>query len=142
MLSDVVEKGIEIQHFSIVFGSSEKVYYCSDDETVGFRTKDNYIKRDFTPERFKLFVNFKERTIKSEKLFFIGDSIWDSCLVNSMGHLYCLNQVGGSFSLNTKTLHFHRAIIIDNFSLFTYLFFYSFAFLFKQLSSYIFKFFI
>ena len=99
---------------SIVFGSSEKVYYCSDDELIGFRPSENYKRHNFKPERFKILMNFKERTIKSEKILFLGDAFWDSCMIKTGDEqLYCFNQIGSSFSLNTKTLKFHRAYIIN-----------------------------
>ena len=99
---------------SIVLGSSKKVYYCTDEKVIGFRPLNNYKITNFPPQRFKLSMNFKERTIKSKKILFIGDPRWDTCMINSeTKELYCFNQIGSSFSLNTKTLKFHRAYIIN-----------------------------
>ena len=99
---------------SLVFGSNEKIYYCSDEKLIGFRPSKNYKVADFIPIRFKLYMYVKEKKIKSAEILFTGNPSWDFCMTNKKNkELYCYNQIGSSFALNTKTLKYHRSYIIN-----------------------------
>ena len=93
-------------HFfsSISFSSEDNIYYCIEESRVGFNPNNNYKFTNLKEQRYKVFINFDEKLIKSDHLFF-GTSN-DLCKTYN-NNLYCTNFIGGSFSINKNTLKFH-----------------------------------
>ena len=97
-----------LQSFPFIsFGSDGNVYYCSMENSIGFHVKKDYKPTKFKPRRFKVFINFNKKTIKSESIFF-GTSN-DVCKSDE-DNLICSNFWGGNFSINNNTLKFHYSV--------------------------------
>jgi hypothetical protein len=88
----------------ISFSSEDNIYYCIEESSVGFNPNNNYKLEKFKDERYKVFIDFEEKLIKSDYLYF-GTSN-DICKIYN-NNLYCTNFIGGSFSINKNTLKFH-----------------------------------
>ena len=76
------------------------VYYCSDDGLVGFDVEDNFKQTAFNERKFKIKIDFENKDIFSEKLYF--NLNWDKkCwYYDSQGTLYCMSNNGRAFSFN------------------------------------------
>jgi len=102
---------------SLVFGSNNDIYFCSETNSVGFVPKENYKLSKFTPKRFKIKVNFKNKTLKSNKLFFDEFPDWYTCKIGmddkNSRSIYCSNKIGSTFSLNEDNLKFHYSYILN-----------------------------
>ena len=98
--------------------NAENIYHCTDDGVVGFQPTKNYKSINFNPTRFTVKINLKEKKIISKKLNFTGEKFMDKYepCVSSPGEkqLYCLNTIGSTFTLNRKTLKFHRSYIFNS----------------------------
>ncbi|MDB9753855.1 hypothetical protein OAB29_06875 [Oceanospirillaceae bacterium] len=97
--------------FSIFFFSSASIFadvlYCSSDDATGFVVKESYKRSAFKTNRFKLKVDFENKSMSSADIFMQG-------VVECVGDnttMYCLSGYGTSFALNRKTLKFHYSII-------------------------------
>ena len=98
---------------SIVF-SEEQIYYCTDDEIVGFDPSKNYKLQKFNPLRFSIKINFTKPSLVSEKILFPTEGHLNdlsSCLfhVSKKNIIYCTSVVGSTFSFNKNNSRFHRS---------------------------------
>ena len=102
---------------SLVFGSNNDIYFCSETDSVGFITQENYKFSKFNPIRFKIKVNFENKTLKSDKLFFRESLDWYTCKIHidkkNSRSIYCSNKIGSTFSLNEDNLKFHYSYILN-----------------------------
>ena len=98
-----------IQFFpSISLGSNDKVYYCIQEENVGFDLGKTYKFRKFKEKRFKVLIDFDRKVINSKTIFFGSNR--DVCKTYQ-DNLYCSNFMGGTFSINKNTLKFHYSSV-------------------------------
>ena len=98
-----------IQFFpSISLGSDDKVYYCIEEEKVGFDPRKNYKFTNCKEKRYKVLIDFNRKFIDSKTIFF--GSSQDVCKTYE-DNLYCSNFLGGTFSINKNTLKFHFSSI-------------------------------
>ena len=55
---------------SLVFGITGDVYYCTEDENIGYDVSENYKIGKFKLERFKIKIDFNNYKISSKPLYF------------------------------------------------------------------------
>ena len=83
------------------------VLYCSSDDGTGFLVTENYKRGAFKNQRFKMMVDFENKSMSSAEIFMKG-------VVECVGDnttMYCLSDYGTSLALNRKTLKFHYSVI-------------------------------
>ena len=92
------------------------VYYCSEDETIGFKPSNNYSSENYNPMKFKILIDFENNNV-------ISDDIWfqkqydQTCLFDIVDQsLYCVNILGSVFSINKMDSSFRRGSIYNKMS--------------------------
>jgi len=91
--------------------TASDVYYCSDDNHIGFETTKNYAVTEYLPNKFKIMIDFENKNIISEKIWFLK-GYKPSC--NSISNsLYCINEFGAVFAINKKSLKFFRGSVTN-----------------------------
>ena len=84
---------LKIIIISFIFSSTslaeEAVYYCIDDETIGFeftnkQSQQPYTSKKFKEDRFKLQINFEDQTVKIGKfeMYYRGAAFYS----DNIGH--------------------------------------------------------
>ena len=84
---------LKIIIISFIFSSTslaeEVVYYCIDDETIGFeytnkKSQQPYTSKKFKEDRFKLQINFEDQTVKmgSFEMYYRGAAFYS----DNIGH--------------------------------------------------------
>jgi hypothetical protein len=96
--------------FSIFLHSSvyaSDVYYCSDDNHIGYKVKENFAVKNFTTKKFKIKIDFKNLDVESDKIFM---TILKECVFNTYTNsLMCISKYGTTFAINKDTLRFARS---------------------------------
>ena len=99
-----------------VFGNNKTVYYCSETDSVGFFQDENYKFSKIKRERFKVLIDFENKFIRSEHLFF-GSYDMSKCFTNleDQGRfLICTNEWGKTVVMNEKNLKFKLSSLPTN----------------------------
>jgi hypothetical protein len=91
--------------------NASDVYYCSDDNHVGFETTKNYEITRYTPKKFKIMIDFENNNVISDKIWFLKES--DSSCIKYSNVLYCINNYGAVFAINKKSLKFFRSSVTN-----------------------------
>ena len=90
------------------------VYYCSEDETIGFKPSNNYSSENYNPMKFKILIDFENKDVISETLFMDKTRRAQKCLYDDKyDTLYCMNDLGRSFSINKLNLKYMRSNIFN-----------------------------
>ena len=93
--------------------NASDVYYCSDDDITGFDVSDNFDVDRFKTEKFKIMIDFDNKNVTSNKIDFTS-SYNQKCFLNiNDDTLYCMNDVGTSFSINKLNLRYFRSDIYN-----------------------------
>tara|TARA_B100000214_G_C23406492_1_gene374106 strand:- start:32 stop:430 length:399 start_codon:yes stop_codon:yes gene_type:complete len=74
--------------FSFSAFSTEKILYCVTEDSYGFEPGQNYRQQQFTEERFTIAINFEEKTLFSEGIFFYDFSDAPILCTKSETHNY------------------------------------------------------
>ncbi|MDA9357498.1 hypothetical protein N9R34_01365 [Candidatus Thioglobus sp.] len=90
------------------------VYYCSDDAITAFDPAVNYKYENFTGQKFKIMIDFENKNVVSEKLYYGGVFDQKCWYRNDNDILYCMNEVGISFSINKLNSKFIRSKIYQS----------------------------
>ena len=94
--------------------NASDVYYCSDDGHIGFETTENFKMVNYSPKRFKILIDFENKNVISEDIWFIKNNKEYTRCVNYMtDELYCINDLGAVFSFNQENLKFIRGSITN-----------------------------
>jgi len=90
------------------------VYFCSDDGLTGFDPRQNFEQKNYSPQNFKVMVDFKNEYIISEDLYFDKD-IPSKCIFEDIvsNALYCISPLGTTFSINKINLSFIRSVMFN-----------------------------
>lgn len=97
---------------SLVLGQVGNIYYCSEIQSTGFFPDENYKQKDIELKRFKVLIDFKNKYIKSDEIYFLDVPNYPefkSCkfgLKSMSNTLMCINLIGNYFSINKNTLRF------------------------------------
>ena len=89
------------------------VYYCSEDDKTGYVASDNFIHVMFNESKFKIMIDFDNKKVLSDKLYFKSDSLQECFYPFPNKTLYCMNEYGGAFSIDKLTLRFLYADIYN-----------------------------
>ena len=87
------------------------VYYCSDNNNIGFDLAKNFKVTDFKYRKFKILIDFEKKNVISETIFMYKDSVTECIFDNYSKTLYCIGEYGTAFSINKNTLNFARGEI-------------------------------
>jgi hypothetical protein len=87
-----------------------KVLYCSEEGNVGFKIVENYKIMRFNKKNFRVKIDFDNKNILSERLFFQNVLGSRSCVSDEKERsLYCINRYGSTFNINLNTMKFLRS---------------------------------
>ena len=89
------------------------IYYCSDDDTIGFDVNNNNYKiiTNFDTKKFKILIDFENYNVVSDNMF-MGGVTNQRCLFDNVDKtLYCINNYGRGFSINKNSLRYARSTI-------------------------------
>ena len=102
--------------FSLILSSNNyasDVYYCSDNDLIGFDPKENFKKKNYTEQKFKILIDFENKDVISEDID-MDEFIERKCVFEDFTDtLYCINTVGTAFSINKTTLLFIRSVMFN-----------------------------
>ena len=98
--------------FVLFFSSSvfadTKVFYCIEEELIGFDSKNNYEFNYYQQNRFKIKIDFKKPYFSSEDIF-MSITECNYPLGVNLDELYCTTPFGAYFAISNKTYKFARA---------------------------------
>jgi hypothetical protein len=110
-----IMKKLLILLFSILIlplsANASDVYYCTDNNHIGYELSDNFKVTDYKSRRFKIKIDFEKKNVISETIFMYKDSVKECIYDNYTKTLYCISEYGTAFSINKNTLNFVRGEI-------------------------------
>ena len=84
-----------------------KVYYCIEEDSIGYDGADNYKIVNFQKERFTADIDFKNTSIIAHDIMLDSSLLTHSCAKGADDTIMqCMNGWGYSFSINVKNLKF------------------------------------
>ena len=90
--------------------NASDVYYCSDDDVIGFKQTENMKIKNFDEKKFKIMIDFEKMHISAEKMYY-GVFTNQSCLFDNIdATLYCINNYGRTFAINKNSLNYLRSV--------------------------------
>ena len=90
--------------FSFPLLAKEEILYCTETESVGFHSQDNYSKvTDFKKDRHTIKIDFQNKSLELEKVPF-----WN-CVIPPPGEQMHCTLDGYSFYIDVKTHKFTYA---------------------------------
>jgi hypothetical protein len=97
---------ILLTFFVLFFSSSlvAEVFYCTEDNAVGYDRTNNLNFTTFKPTRFIVNIDFELKKIETDELGF-SKLLPQECLENK-GALNCINAYGTAFLYNIKRKDF------------------------------------
>jgi hypothetical protein len=97
------------------------IYYCVEDGAVGFDPTKNFKKKSYNATKYKMLIDFENKSITSNDLFMDSSIVNQTCSYNAQNStLYCLNILGKALSINKINLRFifssiyNRVDLIDD----------------------------
>ena len=88
------------------------VYYCVDDEIVGFEPKENFAVSEYKPRKFKIMIDFEKDMVQSEDLYFLSHND-PKCIDDGYGVLICINSIGYSIAISKADLKYYRGTMFN-----------------------------
>ena len=104
----------------IIFSTSlfAEVFYCYEEDSIGFDKDQNSTKEEFTLENFTFDIDFENETVLSlsdqHKYLGFVEAVSTECTVYENEEMYCINVIGTAFSFNKNTLKFKIAKIFNS----------------------------
>ena len=93
-----------------------EIYYCIEDDRVGFNKDNNNQVTEFILQKFKIRIDIKNKTVvteeDSENIYF-GSSAKTECVTYLESEIYCINDLGDAFTFNKNTNNFKVAQMIN-----------------------------
>ena len=102
---------IFVLFFSPLVFADTKVFYCIEDQLVGFDSSNNYEFGYYKENRFKIKIDFKKPYFSSEDIF-MSITECNYAVGTNKDELYCTTPFGAYFSISNVTYKFARAGII------------------------------
>ena len=94
--------------------NASDVYYCSDDQSTGIDPNDIDNVQHYKLKKFKILIDFENKDVISETLFMDKTRRAQKCLYDDKyDTLYCMNDLGRSFSINKLNLKYMRSNIFN-----------------------------
>jgi len=97
---------IMILPFSV---NASDVYYCSDNDAVGFDPTNNFNIQRYKEEKFKIMIDFENKNVISDNIGMKKNLATNCFHENLNDSLYCMNEFGRAFSINKLSLRFIRS---------------------------------
>ena len=98
------------------FALSAEVYFCVEEDRVGFNKDNNNQVTEFILQKFKIRIDVKNKTVvteeDSENIYF-GSSANTECVTYLESEIYCINDLGDAFTFNKNTNNFKVAQMIN-----------------------------
>ena len=98
------------------FALSAEVYFCVEDDRVGFNKDNNNQVTEFILQKFKIRIDIKNKTVvteeDSENIYF-GSFANTECVTYLESEIYCINDLGDAFTFNKNTNNFKVAQMIN-----------------------------
>ena len=95
-----------------------EVFYCYEEDSIGFDKDKNSTKEEFILENFTFDIDFENETVfsLSEQHKYLGfvETVDTECSVYKNEEMYCINVIGTAFSFNKNTLKFKIAKIFNS----------------------------
>ena len=93
--------------------NASDIYYCSQDESIGFDPVDSYSSGNYKPSKFKILIDFENKNVISDDIWF-KKNYDQTCLFDNVDQsLYCVNILGSVFSINKTDLSFRSGSIYN-----------------------------
>ena len=93
-----------------------EIYYCTEDDRVGFKKNNNNKVTEFQLQKFTIKIDIKNKTVFTEE---DNDAVtYDSftnfeCITYAESEIYCINDLGDAFTFNKNTNNFKIASMIN-----------------------------
>ena len=86
-----------------------KVYYCVEDQTIGFAPKENFKFYYYEEKKFKLKIDFDKPSISAPEIYMS----YPECEYGGLDKtiLFCTVEFGGYLSINRETYKFGRSLV-------------------------------
>ena len=95
------------------FSFAGEIFFCSEDDVVGFNPKRSYAVENYNTSRFKAYIDFNDKKFVSEKIYF-GENHGTTCTTSSVNpSLYCISRFGSAIAVNRETLRFHFSSVYN-----------------------------
>ena len=92
--------------------NASDVYYCSDDDTIGFRPAENYKIVNLIDKKFKILIDFENKKVVSEEIF-LGE-IWVKKCFRYLDMLNCMSNAGITFGIDKTNLKYVRSRVYQD----------------------------
>jgi len=106
--------------FVLLFSSSvvAEIYYCSEKDAIGFNKSNNMKSTKFKLRNFTININLKENTVRTDEednpYLGFAEFVSSECVMFGVSEIYCINELGVSFSFNEKSKNFNVAHMIKD----------------------------
>ena len=92
------------------------IYYCTEDDRVGFKKDNNNQVTEFQLQKFTIKIDIKNKTVSTEEdneTVYYGSSANSECITYFESEIYCINDLGDAFTFNKNTNNFKIASMIN-----------------------------
>ena len=90
------------------------VYFCSEDQSIGYAPSEAYKEKSFIEKRFKAYIDFGSEEFESEKIWFRNEDKVECIFDKYSQSLYCISDFGSAISINKESLRFHLSSIYNS----------------------------
>ena len=116
MLKEIMKTILTLFVLFFSFALSAEVYFCVEDDRVGFNKDNNNQVTEFKLQKFKIIIDVKNKTVvteeDSENIYF-GSFANTECVTYLQSEIYCINDLGDAFTFNKNTNNFKTASMIN-----------------------------
>lgn len=95
-----------------------EIYFCSEKGAIGFKKNNNMKSTNFKLMNFIIDINLKENTIRTDEgdkpYLGFAEFISSECVVFESIEIYCINDLGVSFSFNERSKNFNVAHMLKD----------------------------
>ena len=93
-----------------------EIYYCTEDDRVGFKKNNNNKVTEFQLQKFTIKIDIKNKTVSTEEdneTVYYGSYTNSECITYFESEIYCINDLGDAFTFNKNTNNFKIAQMIN-----------------------------
>ena len=94
-----------------------EIYYCTEDDRVGFKKDNNNQVTEFQLHKFTIKIDIKNKIVSTEEdneTVYYGSSAYSECITYFESEIYCINDLGDAFIFNKNTNIFKIAKMINS----------------------------
>ena len=93
------------------------VYYCVDDDKVGFEPEENFVIKSYNLSKFKIKIDFEKGTVESPDLYFESHNnpkcTNDGTSEYGTSALSCIHSLGYTIVINENNLKYYRSAMFN-----------------------------